>query len=272
MRYSCWKHRRLAVLAAYHELPSEQQEWFTDHMAECDACRKSYSALLVTLGTASSFEIQEDLKSSQERYWTRLSVQLVEEATSVREASHLRWKPSYQLAMAAVAALLLVALGIVIGRFTFKQPAPAPPVQATGTVPGPGDTLSVAQAQHASEYLDRSKVLILGILNNRPDRGAAFQASFQRQQRVSRELIGESCLLQEELANPRQARLRSLVGDLERILSQIASMDAEHSLAGVEVLKSGLTDGTILFKINVEQMNLDDRLHPLEETPQHKGS
>lgn len=271
MRYACWKHRRIAVLAAYRELPRRKQEWFERHMAQCDACRTYFGGLVKTLDIASSYDIPDDLKSSPESYWAKLSAQLVKESAPLPKTTHARWKPSYQISAAAVAAILLIALGIVIGRFTSKQSAPEPPIQATGTIPGPVDTLSVAQVEHASEYLDRSKVLILGILNNRPARGAAFQASFQRQQRVSRELINESHLLQAELADPRQARLRSLVADLERILSQIAAMDAEHGVAGVEVLRNGLTDGAILFKINVEQMNLDDHLRPSEEAIQHKG-
>jgi hypothetical protein len=120
------------------------------------------------------------------------------------------------------------------------------------------DSLSATQARHASEYLDRSKVLILGIMNNNP----VSVASLRRQQEVSRELLSEARFLQAELDDPRQARLRILVAQLEDILTQIADMDAERGMSGVEVLRSGLDEGAILFKINVEQMHLDDWLRP----------
>jgi hypothetical protein len=277
VKLSCKKHRKLSIMQAYGELPDKERGWFEAHLLKCHECRAANEGIRETLGTMSAHQVPEFDKAFPERQWSALYAQLQERNGSApRVPKRAGWwdtfTPAYRLAMAAGVALLLFVSGLVIGRFFLGGGDPPPGGGQATLAPGPEEDLIASPAEQASQYLDRSKVLILGLMNNRPAGGVAFEASLQRQQQVSRELLAQAQLLQAELRDPGQVRLRALVAQLEYILQQIASMDAKQGLSGVEILKSDLDQEAILFKINLEQMALDEMKHSSGQGVENKGS
>jgi hypothetical protein len=104
------------------------------------------------------------------------------------------------------------------------------------------------------QYLDRSKVLLLGIVNTEPTAPDAAVLNLPRKQALARDLVAEAGRLQTELNTPAQQRMNDLVRDLEVILLQIANLEATHDLPAIEMVRSGVERRGILFKINLEAM------------------
>jgi hypothetical protein len=142
------------------------------------------------------------------------------------------------LAAAAVAVLLL--------RGT-PPPEPGPPVQSYAQR---GVSLEPAAGQ-LHNYLDKSRVLLVGVSNLRTDGSAPIDLSVERRQ--SRQLVHEARDLKKQTLDARSARL---VGDLEKILIELANSDERHDAPNVEIVRSGIRHNNLLFKIRMTESAL----------------
>ena len=66
--------------------------------------------------------------------------------------------------------------------------------------------------------------------------------------------VKEAAFLKTELTSPDQQRLHNLIADLEVILLQIANLESQIDVDGIEMVKSGVDRRGILLKINLEEM------------------
>lgn len=155
--------------------------------------------------------------------------------------------PLPRLALQTTFAVLLVALGVVLGRSVFDdQP---PPVVATTTTPA-GEVLSVAAEDAAWRYIDRSKVLLLGIVNAETPE----TANLARKQAIATELVASAPELREALSAADQQRLADLVADLEVLLLQIANLEAQADVPGLQRVQHGADRKGIFLKISLEEI------------------
>jgi hypothetical protein len=106
----------------------------------------------------------------------------------------------------------------------------------------------------AADYLEQSKVLLIGIMNTDTKSLVGSKSLLRRQREISRTLVSESQEISSGLTDPSQQRLRELVSDLGLILVQIANLETDHGVQGVEIVKGGVERNGILFKINLEEM------------------
>ena len=113
-------------------------------------------------------------------------------------------------------------------------------------------------SQRTYNYLEKSKVLLLGVVNMDDEYGQSDQLDLKPQQKLSRELIHEAAYLKKVLDNSDQRRLQALVGELERILLQIVNLEETYDLESVDLIKTSVRRNGILLKINVEEMHHDD--------------
>ncbi|MDP2885679.1 MAG: zf-HC2 domain-containing protein [Ignavibacteria bacterium] len=111
-----------------------------------------------------------------------------------------------------------------------------------------------AMEVRAADYLEQSKVLLIGIMNTDTKSLVESKSLLRRQREVSRTLVRESQEISSGLTDPSQQRLRELVSDLGLILVQIANLETDHGVQGVEIVKGGVERNGILFKINLEEM------------------
>jgi hypothetical protein len=102
-------------------------------------------------------------------------------------------------------------------------------------------------------YVEKSQLLLIALVNNDPA-SDGYAADFGMQQQRSRQLVDEAEGLKQELDDPKQRRLRELVGELEKILMQIANLESEDDMDAVEFIRSRVDDHDVLLKINLEQM------------------
>ncbi len=102
------------------------------------------------------------------------------------------------------------------------------------------------------QYLRRSKVLLVGLSNLKTADGSPVDLSVERT--VSRELIREARNLGEEHLDPRSVLL---LRDLQKILIELANMEQQSDLPNVEIIRSGIEQENLLFKIRMAEATRD---------------
>ena len=250
---NCNTSRLHLVEAYYKELPAEKQEEFTNHLQTCPACAAEYEKLRSVLDLMKTRKREDPGSEFWNGYYTRLENRKRKTAQAPKRQSFvIRQAFVYQLA----AALVLVGIGIIIGKFYFGQNAG--PIAHTNIAPR---TPQTAEIQRAHNFLDRSQVLLLGLVNSDPQ-------DLVREKQISSDLVHEASLVKSDLKDPKDRRLKDLVSELEIILLQIANLEEQNDLRGVEMVRSGMDRKGVLLKINLEQMRLSD-LAP--QRPDPKG-
>ena len=256
----CQKVKDLMLQALYGELPAEDREHFEAHLRACPACAAEYSVLGATLEVMDRRERPDPGVDFWDGSWERLERRLEREAApAAAPASESLWRRARRAfstvprwAYQASAALALVLLGILIGRAVFAPSGPGPVTGLTGVIAAvpPADPMLV----RANDYVQRSKVLLLGLVNFDPATKDVYGLDLPRQKQISRELLSEAAYLKPALSGGRNERLRELVSDLEVILLQIANLESENDLEAVELVRTGVDKGSLLLQINLSEM------------------
>jgi hypothetical protein len=253
----CKKCRDIFVDALYGELSSEKKPLFEKHIQECASCRQEYEEMTATMETMSQRIRSEPGAEFFDGFWSRLAERMDKEqvvpttkdkwweSLFSRKAGHTpRW--AYQ----AVASILLVLVGIFLGRMFFAPgqgtDQPTTMVQA---VFQPDSQINVSQ--RAFDYIQRSKLIVLAISNFDSQNQDPYTLDLPYQQQVSRELVQEASWLKGELSGRRHRRLQELVSDLEVILLQIANLEEESDISAIELVQDGVKSRGILFKIHL---------------------
>lgn len=246
------------IEALYGELGPAEKEKFDEHLGACRECAVEYSLLGATLRLMDRRERPDPGPEFWEGYWDRLSRRRTWEETGedarpsfggrfVRIFSRLpRW--SYQAAGAA--ALLLV--GILIGGRLF--PPGGGGAATTAAVSAPAG--AVVEAEN---FIERSKVILLGLVNYDPATEDAYGLDLGRKKTMSRVLAAEAPAIRGALNERGQKRLRDLVSDLEVIMMQIANLGSGQDVEGVELIKQGVDSRGIFLKIDLDRMGRDAR-------------
>jgi len=129
----------------------------------------------------------------------------------------------------------------------------APQGRGIAEAPPLGMAVQPASAnERAMRYIGKSQLLLIALVNHDPTE--AYGADFDTQRARSAELVEEASAIKASLTDPKQRRLRELVGELEKILVQIANLESDGDVEGVEFIRSRVNDHDVLFKIDLEQM------------------
>jgi hypothetical protein len=277
----CQKCQDLLIEALYGELRPRDKAFFEAHLASCSRCAAEYREKSASLRVMDRRERPDPGQEFWDGYWNRLSARLEKEEVRRREPSG-EWKKVFRpfglvprWAYQAAAALALVAIGIFAGRTLLSPPVPSAPQaqQQQAVTPPVQEAEAVLRAR---DYFDRSKLVLLALVNYDPKTQDPYGLDLPRQKQVSRELADEAVYLKNELKDPRQRRLRGLVTDLETILIQIANLESENDLEAVEFVKQGVENRGVLLKINLSEMgggiSSQDKGEPSSRVPSHTTS
>ena len=256
----CQKVKDLMLQALYGELPGEDREQFEAHLGACPACAAEYSVLGATLEVMDRRERPDPGVDFWDGYWERLERRMERGASKAAASEPASFWRRARRAFAAVprwayqasAALALVIIGVLIGRAVFVPSGPGPATGPTGVIaaaPQADPTLV-----RANDYVQRSKVLLLGLVNFDPAAKDTYGLNLPRQKQISRELLSEAAYLKPALRDSRNERLRELVADLEVILLQIANLESENDLEAVDLVRTGVDKGDLLLQINLSEM------------------
>ncbi|MFT5143944.1 MAG: hypothetical protein ACI80V_000154 [Rhodothermales bacterium] len=257
---ACARFETVIADMLFGDATEAQEQDFQRHAAECPACHQQLASLQQTLVEASKRAVVEPRPEALAGFADRLDARirsdgLISTPGVVRPmrrsgVSLVRSLPRWSLQIAA--GLVLLTVGVFWGRSL--GPVEPGPFAGTDTI----DAELVAVESRAHSYLDRSKTLLLGLVNfDAASEDPASLGGPQRQQ-IAQELLSEASFLKSRLTQSEQQRLRSLVSDLEVILLQLANMERQLDIPEIEIVRAGVDRGALLFKIDVEKMRRSD--------------
>ena len=267
---NCRKYRDIFMEALYEELKPDLKQKFDAHLEDCSDCAAVFANLNSTLQVMGRRQREEPDPVFWSGYWDRLAEKMEKGETDPattkvgtrRLFESLFSRP--QWAMGTAAAVGLILIGVFIGRILFRPTGS--PVMGTLVEESSRDTEMVALENRAGQYLRRSKVLLLGLVNFDPQTDASPAIDIQ-QQEISQALVNEAAVLKNDLKDPARKQLLKLIMDLEVILLQIANMEAEHDFSAIEMVKRGVDSRGVLLKINLEEMKRTEQDIETSEKP-----
>jgi hypothetical protein len=255
----CQTCRNGMIEALYGELASAEKAGFERHLDACPECRAEYAALGETLRLMDKRERVDPGPEFWNGYWDRLSRRMLWEKTEEGRRPSLGFRISRVLfglprwAYQAAGAVAVLLVGILIGGRLIGPSGPAP-TRTAAAVSVPARSGAVVQA---GNFVERSKVLLLGLVNYDPATEDAYALDLGRKKVVSRGLATEAAAIRKGLNEPGQRRLRDLVANLEVIMMQIANLESGQDVDGIELIKQGVDRGGIFLKIDLDRMARD---------------
>ena len=266
-KMSCSKYRRWIDDASAGVLEDARRLELDEHIASCKACESFMSHTMQVVSVAGSQRVPDPGKEFWDTFYDNIveKIELEDEGgvpsrglSSGRLERRLSWDnignllfprtPAVQLAY----GLCLVLLGIFLGRMVFTSNGPETETQFAETNTPP-QIQSVSLDERTGRFFDRSKVLLLGIVNLDTD-DQAGSYNLNRTRLVANELVKESDTLRTELEASDEQRLLKLMEDLEVILLQIANLEESADVPAIEMVKDGVDQRGVLLKINVTEM------------------
>ncbi|HEV2425854.1 MAG TPA: hypothetical protein VGZ29_13580 [Terriglobia bacterium] len=243
------------------------------HLAVCDRCRAARGVLARTLAAVSSVPVPERAGSYGQEVWQRLEPRLKGSGAGILPAENAGWKPAPQVklrsrwleaftwqrwALGGALATLLVA-AFLAGRFWPRPqlPAPAAPVSAQAR----DRVLLSAVADH----MERSEILLMELENAGEGGGKEIDISWQREQ--AQELAAGSRLYEQAAQQAGETGIANLLDDLNRVLITVAHSPSKVSRTELTDLRSRIEGPGILFKLQVVNSGIEQRLRPAPERP-----
>jgi hypothetical protein len=273
----CRKMKSLFLESLYGELDMDRKESLKRHLAGCRECSEEYEKMAETLRTMSQKAVPDPGQEFWDGYWDRLELRMKRDGLFELSAAEAQKRPRIRFgffprwAYGAAGAVAILAAGILIGRLFFSRPVIL-------SRPAPTGTPSVLPASSAgdltlrtSRYLERSKVILLALVNFDPEKQDVYGLNLPRQKEVSNELVKEASALKGDLKNAKERKLKKLVGDLEAILMQIANLKSEYDLPTVEIIKAGVERKDVLFKISLSEMRQTEKKSRVQGPPVRKS-
>ena len=215
------------------------------HLAECEACRRTFEELSKALQAMAAVDVPERGESYGAEVWARIQPRLdapESSSWSSRLAAFFTWP---RLAAAGALATLLVA-AFVAGRSSAPPAAPPVPVRAEAA-PAPTAVRERILFIAVGEHLDRTQMVLAELSNI----DATGPVDITAEQDWARDLVASNRLYRQTAARDGQTAVADLLGQLERVLVDIANGPATASPADLELLRERLETQGLAFKVRV---------------------
>ena len=256
----CKKVKALLTDALFDELDAVDQDLFTSHVRDCPICAARFAPLNDTLSVMKKRERQEPDEDFWAEFWPQISRKFERELEQQQDRTqetptHPKlWVGVPQWVFQAAAAILLVTVGIFIGRSLYF-----PKKARTGSGPLYAQRAEDTQKnedliRRAGSYIDKSKLILVALVNFDSREEDPFTLNMPFQQKISQDLVRQASLLKSDLEDAKQKRLLELVSDLELILLQIANLEDEVDTDAIEIVQDGVDRKGILLKIDLFDM------------------
>jgi hypothetical protein len=251
---ACKKFQNMFIEALYGELEEYKLKDLQAHLETCSACREAYSQMQNTTKQMDKNITPDPGQDFWNNYWDNLEQRMSREVNIPNKKTGLHniftLHPQIQtwtVRILSAAALLLTGIGI--GYLYFGNPEPGHQTVNTN-IP----VEKTAYPQAAADYLERSKILLLGFVNFDTDAVDPTSMDFSRQQQTARSLVQQAAVLEDDLKGRENQRVLALVKQLEIILLQISNCEKEFDIPAIELIKSGVDNNALLMKINLEEI------------------
>lgn len=227
------------VLHHYHDddLPSAVEE----HLASCSDCRGEYEKLRSVLRLVDELPAPDRGPQYGEQVWNRLRWRL--------ERRRRTW-------VSALAAAAMLAIAFFAGQFWRTRSAPQP---------ASGHPLAVARGEASDrvlvvvvgDHLDNSERMLLDVVNA----DAKHELDLPKESQRASELLASNRIYRQTAAQRGDARIASLLADLEPILVELSHAETltPDDLAS---LQKRIESKGLLFKVRVVSAETSGREAP----------
>jgi hypothetical protein len=231
-------------------LSAQDKQRVEEHCATCSECRSELDGVRSVVGTLDpSLPRPSDSRSDQ--FWMEFADRV---DRAVRDRSNVApgfwetffeqvkdlltssWKP----VGAAAGALGLALIAFLISN-SLQHRAEDPATAVENIQP---DTTG----QRLAQYLRKSKTLLVGLNNVKPDAGEHLDLAAER--RTSRQLAMEARALRSHQLDPRSTQL---VSDLEKLFIEFGSAEDNREKPVLRLVRSGMDQENVLFKIRMAE-------------------
>ena len=268
---NCRKYRNMFTDALYGELPPDLKNQFNHHLKSCSKCADEFAQMKSATKAMDNRTRTEPENFYWENYWDNLIARMDKEEKQVSKSILLwqRLKEIFsfepQLMYRYAGAVVILLIGILIGKFYFSNNEQLKFQPGTLERNTNLSAQQIALQNRTDRYFDRSKVLLLGMINFDPETEDVFALNLPYQKKISQKLVQEALALKTEMDGPDYDQLKQLINDLEVILMQIANIESDMDIDGIEMVKSGINRKGIMLKINLEEMQETGKSQTLNE-------
>ena len=259
----CSSIEHLMVDALFGDLDAEKEQQLSSHLNEHPECAQLFAEMKSTLEVTK--KVPEVLP--KEPYWSGFQQRLNDRITAEQQqkaridlkewgmalrrlfapTGHSRFALPYQLGLATV----LVVIGVLIGRFGLSGSSTTPSL----TTNVDSTAIKAMQvAEQTESYLNRSSILLLGLVNHDTESEGLTIPNFDRKREAANTLVDDAAILKASLKRSEEAQLYMLIEELEKVLLQIANLEMQEDVPGIEMIQEGIEGRALLLKINLETM------------------
>jgi len=237
------------------------------HLEQCGECRTMYASLARVLNVVDSLPVPERAEDYGAQVWKRIERKLpVKRRGSWLSA--MPWLPAIPMRWAAFGTAFA---GLLIAAFLAGRMSPTLHIgngpktianNAAADTQGPERVLLVA----VGDYLERSQMVLIELANA----GGKGPVDISSEQERAGDLVTETRLYRQTAARTGDARIASVLDDLERVLVDITHEPSKISSQQLGSLRQRLEAEGILFKIRVLGSNVRNQDVPAAQTAGQK--
>jgi Putative zinc-finger len=270
----CKKYESWIAARVFGDLGAADEQKLQAHLADCAKCRAALTEIQQVLSVMGAPIRPEMHEHFWEGYWHRLVVRMEKDERAAPEPALVlsrlwnwlrtaRQEHPLFVPLARTAGILaLLVVGVMVGHYWW------PRQEMTEITLSPPVRIQPVQTR-AEQWLERSKILLIGVVNE--DFSDPAQSDFSQQRQISRGLVTEARTLRREINPAANRQFLQLMSQLELILLQIANLEAEHDLSAVELVRDGIARDGLLLKINIAEMAQQEQRNVAPVKPDKKS-
>lgn len=249
MKYTHKAVRQLLYEYLSGEINDQVRSEVARHLGECTHCAGELEQLKQVLHSLPGPVSRPSARRTDEFWSTFVSrvEQRIGQKRGIRSVpvfDVLRSWLSFHRPAVATTGLAVAAAGIVASLVLMKVPdVRQPREQIVEQLPAVDE-----QSERVGQYFRRSKSLLIGLANKKSPEGMPVDLSLERQ--VSRQLVEEARQLREQPLDPGATQL---MGEMERILIELANAENNDVRSNMDLLRSGIREENLLFKVRMAE-------------------
>ena len=258
-----FEHRRVhRLLYEYvrNETTPEEDALVERHIARCSSCTAELEELQNGLHIipATGLNPAGDLP---EEFWLRFVNEVDRRINSTAPVKKPTFRDEWDLLLSWLVTRQRWVIGfsgavasVVLTLFIVNPFAPTkvhrPEPVATLAVQPRHDIMQVNS--RAGDYFRKSQALLVGISNMKIENNQTVD--FSAEQQLSRQLVHEARYLKQQ---PLDYRSVKVVGDIEKILIQLANARTNQEVTDFELIRAGIHQENLLFKLRMAETVYD---------------
>jgi hypothetical protein len=254
------KHITEEQLIAYREGVATERPGIVDHLAACEDCRAELEKIEAVLAALDTLPVPDPGDDYGRRVWQQIAPRLPEKPARWWQT----WFEQKRLAVLGTVAALIVA-AFLAGRVSKHNRTP-------DVIANKEQVRERILVVAVGEHLGRSEMMLVELSNAEPANPSQKQVNIAAEQHRAEDLLEENRLYRQTALQEGDARLASVLDELERVLLDVAHSPENVTPAQLEKIRQKIEAQGILFKVRVVSKDLQQRQKATQPTPAQSNS